>query len=237
MAVETAEPSTTQRALAIPISRACLIANPASEKLQGLQPDTAGTAPAFRRDHHAGRHAGARMPKQTNIYDLVERAAARRAIPRLELWENTAKALIEGDLPAVNLSDRPAPQAAPKMTLGGWLRQFREAVDRGSDPNSFKHILMHIIVHISDFERWLRNSSGGHASGPQHGTTGYQASDRKLFPLISQRKEKGKVRSTFGAALELARQGKITGQGGSSHESRAKRLATLYSKERDRTRG
>jgi hypothetical protein len=37
------------------------------------------------------------MPNEGNIYDLVERAAARQGVPRLELWQEVVAALIEKD--------------------------------------------------------------------------------------------------------------------------------------------
>ena len=39
--------------------------------------------------------------KEGNIYDLVERAAARRDVPRLELWESVLSALIGKKFSAV----------------------------------------------------------------------------------------------------------------------------------------
>jgi hypothetical protein len=70
-----------------------------------LQPDKAGTAPAFRHVNHAERHAEAHMlkAKEGNIYDLVERAAARRREPRLDLWEAALTAILEEKLRPLNL--------------------------------------------------------------------------------------------------------------------------------------
>jgi hypothetical protein len=171
------------------------------------------------------------MPKHGAFFDLVERTAARQLIPPLEMWEATAKALLTGDLPAANLSDCPAPHAAPKMSLGGWLRQVLAAVQRGSDARSFRQYLNLIVVRKADFEKWLRKTSHGRR-GPLPESTGYQELDRKLFPLISRLRKEGTARGAFGAALELAKQGKIKGNG--TLESKARRVASRYLKERQR---
>jgi hypothetical protein len=156
------------------------------------------------------------LPKQSNIYDLVERAAARRGIPRLELWQDAARALVERELPTLNFSDSQGM---------GWLSQFRAAVDRGNDPARFAaHIVKRIIVRIADFERWLRKASN--LRGPQPGTTGYEALDRKLFPRISKLKNPGGARSAYGAALQLAKTDQIAGEGDA--KSKAKRVAKRY---------
>jgi hypothetical protein len=42
------------------------------------------------------------MGKTDNIYDLVERAAARHKIARMQLWQETAKAITERELPILN---------------------------------------------------------------------------------------------------------------------------------------
>jgi len=67
------------------------------------------------------------MRKQENIYDLVERASARHAIPRLQLWQEAAKALTENELRVLNQSERLSPAGAP--TIAKWLSDFRAAVD------------------------------------------------------------------------------------------------------------
>lgn len=169
------------------------------------------------------------MPKEGNIYDLVEHAAARRAVPRLELWQNVARALVNRELPALNLSVLLAPKTAPAMTIGAWLLGFRSAVDRHNDPSRCAHILKQIIVRVADFEKWLRKAADG-PRGPQHGTTGYAALDRKLFPQLKAMVKKGDARAAYGAAKKLAFDGKIAGKG--THENRAKRLATRYLRER-----
>ena len=72
-------------------------------------------------------------------------------------------------------------------------------------------------------------SPKGPERGPARGTTGFQASDRTLFPEMKTLIEAGKARSSHGAALTLARDNKVTGAG--HVESKAKRLATRYRKE------
>jgi hypothetical protein len=86
--------------------------------------------------------------------------------------------------------------------------------------------LKHIIVRTVDFDRWLRkaNKSG---RGPEYGTTGYQALDRKAFPRMKRLIKEGKARSAYGAALKLTNE--LAGDG--TPESKAKRVATLYHKE------
>jgi hypothetical protein len=160
------------------------------------------------------------MRKGSNFFDLVERAAARRAIPRLELWERTATALLEGELLISNSAEW------PEKRLRGWLRQFREAVNRGNDPSRSKGILNSIPVPPPNFEKWLLNAPRG-PRGPQPGTTGYQAVDRKLFPKIDRLIRTGRARSPYGAALLIADQ--IVGS--SDEKSKAKRVSKLYRKD------
>ena len=121
-------------------------------------PRRPGTAPAFRGHHHAERQRRRTLPYRTNIYDLVERAAVRRAVPRLELWQQAAKALVERQLPALNLSQRINPRNSA-MTFGDWLIGFRQSVARFNDPNHCAHILRCIPVRASDFEKldWRNN--------------------------------------------------------------------------------
>ena len=167
------------------------------------------------------------MGKQDNIYDLVERASARHGIPRLQLWQEVAKALTENELRALNLSARLNPVGGP--TIADWLPGFRAAVDRFNDPHSgMARILKHIIVRRADFERWLRKANRVRR-GPQSGATGYQRSDRKMFPRIGRLIREAKAGSPYGAALILAREGRLGGAG--APESRAKRLAARYRKE------
>jgi hypothetical protein len=164
------------------------------------------------------------MSKQNNIYDLVERAAARGRVPRLELWEKAALALVENKLAVINRFEQPFPERMHK-TYHAWLPEFAAAVRRGSDPNDFRHILKRIIV--SGFSKWLRNEPGG-PRGPQPGTTGWQAVDRKLFPKISKLIKAGRARSPYGAALLIADQ--IVGS--NDEKSKAKRVSGLYRNER-----
>jgi hypothetical protein len=72
-------------------------------------------------------------------------------------------------------------------------------------------------------------SPNGPKRGPARGTTGFQASDRTLFPEM-ETMIAGKARSPHGAALMLARDNKVAGAG--HEDSKAKRLAARYRKER-----
>ena len=165
---------------------------------------------------------------RSNIYDLVEQAAARHGIPRLPLWQKVAKALTDGRLKAArSLSERL--NGGP--TLAEWLVGFQASVDRNNDPNDGGRwrILKLIIVRKADFVRLLRNT--GKRRGPRCGTTGFRDADRKLFPEITRMtKGGGKARSAYGAALHLADEGKIAGTG--SRETKAKRVSARYLKER-----
>jgi hypothetical protein len=166
------------------------------------------------------------MSNYDNIYDLVERAAVRRRVPRLELWQKAAKALLEGKLPVINRFEKLYP-AAPK-SYHVWLPEFAAAINRTSDPNDFRHILKQIIVRASDFPKWLSNAPSG-PRGPQHGTTGYHTLDRKHFSRIDKLIRTGKARSAHDAALQLAAKDKIPGRG--TLESKARRVSALYRKE------
>jgi hypothetical protein len=62
--------------------------------------------------------------------------------------------------------------------------------------------------------------------GPKPGTTGFDTSDRALFPEIEQLRRMGKARSGIAATRILAEAGKIGGSG--TPESLAARLARRY---------
>jgi hypothetical protein len=157
------------------------------------------------------------VPKESNIYDLVEREAARSGVPRMELWQSVAKGLVEKTLPASNL---PA--------LPGWLIGFRASVDRYNDPNSgVARILKQIVVRTSDFKKWRQHELSPRRRGPRQHTTGYETSDRKLFPRIKELISSGKARSPHSAALMLS----DDIAGGGTSESKAKRLSARYRKE------
>jgi len=166
------------------------------------------------------------MRKTDNIYDLVERAAARHRIPRLQLWQETAKAITEKKLPILNnFSDR---DVAGAPTLGGWLVGFRASVDRYNDLGPRARILKQIIVYVADFETWF--SKTFKRRGPERGTTGYRDLDRKAFPEIRRLLKEGKARSPHAAALQLANQDRLAGT--ATCENIARRVAVLYRKER-----
>ena len=158
--------------------------------------------------------------KRQNIYDLVEQTAAQRGIPRLQLWQEVAKALTDAKLKI---------QSSPFNSTGAlaqWLVGFRNAVDRCNEPHGgITRILKHIIVREVDFETWLRKA-GNLRRGPKRGTTGFRAPDRELFAQMSRLIKKGQARSPYGAALMLANQGRVSGPG--TRESKAKRLSAAY---------
>jgi hypothetical protein len=167
--------------------------------------------------------SGAHVPKESNIYDLVEREAARSGIPRMELWRSLANALVEKTLPASKL---PVPP--------DWLVGFKASVDRYNDPNSgVVRILKQIVVRTKDFKKWRQRGLAPGKRGPRQNTTGYQASDRKLFPCMRKLIKNGDARSPYSAALLLAND--IRGRN-SSPESKAKRVSKLYRRENPDTR-
>jgi hypothetical protein len=162
------------------------------------------------------------LPKESNIYDLVERAAVRRAMYRLDLWKDVLKALAEGELPVLNPEDG-------RVAWGA--SQWRASADRGNDPTSgTTHALQRIMVRTADFERWLRKANK--IRGPRPGTTGlYAEADRRTFPAISRLINERKAGSAYGAALILAHDGKLAGDN-TTPESKAKRVSERYRKER-----
>jgi hypothetical protein len=168
------------------------------------------------------------MRKQENIYDLVERASARHAIPRLQLWREAAKALTENELRVLNQSERLSPAGAP--TIAKWLSDFRAAVDRYNDPNrGMARILKHIIVRAVDFDRWLRRANRL-PRGPKPGTTGFHDAARRLFPKIRKLIRTGQARSPYGAALLLVDEGLVAGN--AARETKAKRISELFGERR-----
>src|SRR5262249_20421246 len=167
-----------------------------------------------------GCYAGARVTKLTNIYDLAKEAALKLRVSRWELLGEAIEALRTEKLLALNLSEVINPKINLKMTYGHWLAGYR-----AYDPRPFAGFFKHIIVRKSDFERWLRAEKKTRKRGPEQGTTGYRALDRKVFPSISKLIQTGRARAPHGAALQLFDEGKIKGNG---RESAAKRVSTRY---------
>jgi hypothetical protein len=166
------------------------------------------------------------VPKITNIWDLVERATARGGIPRLEFWQKVTKALLLGELPALNLSEQIHPKIAV-TTYREWLIGLSAAVGRFNDPQVGARFLKRIMVRESDFQSWRRTAAAGRR-GPRQGTTGYAKEDRKLFPRIKKLIATGSATSARAAALQLFDEGKVNGN---SRDSAAKRVAGRYLKE------
>jgi len=164
------------------------------------------------------------MLQTENLYDVVERAALRRQIPRLELWKLVASAITKTDLPVSYPSERFRPWAP---TWPEWMIQFQNAVDRDDDPNRFgaPKILRLIKVNIKQFDRWLTRTTNP-VRGPTRNKSSYASADRKVFPQIKKLISLGKARSAYGAALELAYEDKLAG--GGTKESKARRVARRY---------
>jgi hypothetical protein len=169
-----------------------------------------------------------RVRQRTSFYDLVERSAARLRTPRLEFWQSVARALLNKQLPALNVLELINPKIYPAMTYADWLIGFRASADRHNDPAICRDILNQIIVRPSDFEKWLRNGKKRSQRGPERGTTGFRTLDRKLFSKISKLLKTGKARSAYGAALLLHEE--IAGR--ASPENKARRVSARYRKER-----
>jgi len=161
--------------------------------------------------------------REENIYDLVERAAARRGIPRLELWQRVLRAIEQGNLEVRHDQKLRQPSGWPP-----WIVGARAAVERHNDPNHFAHILKLITATIPHFNQWLRTANKL-PRGPERGTTGFGDADRKVFPEIANLIDVGQARSAYGAALMLADQGKIPGK--ATREAKAKRVSALYRKQ------
>jgi hypothetical protein len=167
------------------------------------------------------------VPKEINLYDLVEREAARSGVPRMALWQSVAKALVERDLPV-----------SSNVVSLNWLAGFKAAVDRYNEPNSgvIRH-LKQIFVRAFDFKKWRQHGFPSRTRGPRQNTTGYQTHDRKLFRRINELRNSGKARSPYDAALQLAKANEVAPLGATtSPESKAKRLSARYRKENPATR-
>jgi hypothetical protein len=184
-----------------------------------LQPDTARTAPAFRRDLYAERLAEAHVPKHRSIYDLVKEAAQRLRLPRSDLLQEAIDALRAKELPAANLSELINPKVNPTMTYGGWLECYR-----GSDPESSKNFFTRIIVRKSDFEKWLGVKKKTRERGPEHGTTGFRVSDENVVGQMRKLIRRGLATSPNSAASMLVAQIR----GGGTQVSKQKRLIARY---------
>lgn len=161
------------------------------------------------------------MRQEENIYDLVERAAARKGLPRLELWQKALRAIDLGEL-KVRFEQELREQRWPV-----WISGARAAVEGHYDPNNLAHILKLIKVGVTDFGKWLRTAYKL-PRGPQRDTTGYKNLDRDLFPEI-ERLLAGEARSAYDAALILADKKKIAGE--ATRETKAKRVSALYLRE------
>jgi hypothetical protein len=166
------------------------------------------------------------MSNNGNLYDLVEHAAVRPGcnMPRLELWQKILKAVEQKQLQVGLGPEFQRPPGWPN-----WITNVRAAVERGFDPGCLPHILRKIPVSIPDFDNWL-HSVNRIPRGPELGTTGLREADRKVFAEIVERIRSGGARSPYGAALAMAREGTIAGNG--TPESKAKRVSALYRRER-----
>jgi hypothetical protein len=139
------------------------------------------------------------MRKENNIFDLVERAAARYGIPRLQLWQEATKVLTEKDLPIVKVLE-PADPAG----IQNWLIGVRALVDNYHDiRGGVARTLKLIIVREADFERWFRRANKLRRR-PQSGSTGYRDAARKTGP------KSRKLQSVIAAMEEDVRAGRQT---------------------------
>ena len=164
-----------------------------------------------------------------NLYEAVERAAMKRAIPRLDLWKLAARDAIEGTLEVAY----PEPSGSNFIaSWPEWMVGFCNAVERDNDPNSFSapKLLRQIMVNERRFNAWLLKATKG-PRGPRRGTSGFASADRSHFPAIAKMIKNGGARSPYGAALMLVNEGKIP-LNGASPASVAKRVASRYRQER-----
>lgn len=166
------------------------------------------------------------MSPDASLYDLVERTALERSIPRLALWQAVADAIVAGEL-RVQYPPLTPGHAGPWLS---WMMGFRAAVARYNDPNGMARILSQIGVSRPGFRRWVSAVSKP-KHGPRSGNSGFQIADEKALAKIAALLEKGTVRSPYGAAMHLAIRGELAG--GGSVESKAKRVSARY---RDRVR-
>jgi hypothetical protein len=92
------------------------------------------------------------LPSTIDFYDLVERAAAHRGVPRLELWRHVFQALVSNELPATNIDEKMNVRVAPK-TFRQWLI---DTIGRNVDPSRLQHIIRRLLVPESGFRRWFK---------------------------------------------------------------------------------
>ena len=117
--------------------------------------------------------------------------------------------------------------AAPLSTAAGHNEPASMVVD--SQPIERTEPSL-VVIETASEPSVLPGETAKGKRGPKPGTVRrYAESDRALFPDI-ERLTKDKHTSANAAALELANQGKVAGTG--LPESRSKRLANLYLKER-----
>jgi hypothetical protein len=159
---------------------------------------------------------------EQNIYDLVERTAARRGWPRLELWRSVLSAVQSGELKVTY-----DPKIKPPWGWPAWVAGARAAVDRRNDPNGFARGLESIFITTARFNKWLRSATLK-PRGPQRGTTGYREADRRALPKMRRLIDSGKVRSGRSAALALIDAGVVHVPKNVERESVAKRLSARY---------
>jgi len=112
------------------------------------------------------------------------------------------------------------------LTLRGVIIDTLSAVQRRYFNPAQSTWTTKLMLNRTHFVKWLDKAIEV-PRGPRRGTSGYYAADRKLFPTIKRMLKSGEARSTFGAALKMAREGKVAGEN-STPESRAKRLADHY---------
>ena len=168
------------------------------------------------------------MTQRENIYDVVARESARHGMPRERLLIETLRAVVRDELPVdfggVALDIR-LPQSG--LTLRQGIEGAILAIER--NPGFYVHWFKTITVDIQQFGKWLR-SVNSLPPGPKRDETGYAEADKQLFPKMRRLIKEKSLRSPYAAALKLAEEGKVAGSG--TFESRAKRLASRFRKER-----
>ena len=165
------------------------------------------------------------MPKAESLWDCVERAAARKQLPRLEVWEATLRAVTAG-----KLTYSPPPEYPERMP-GGHGRRWRDwlkDVSPGSDPTPLKAYLAMLTVQLRVFNSWI-NREFRPPRGPEPGASGYRVADEKVCHEIHEMIKAHKARSPRDAFFQIVRdRGKKSILGGGTPESKSKRISKCY---------
>ncbi len=121
-----------------------------------MQPDTAGTAPVFRRDHFLRALAVVRMPllsDRQSIWKWADETAKQLDVPFQAVLNRLIRAVVDGELKA---------EFDPLLgSLDNWRGQLKATLIVGlnsdirtNDATGF--YLQFVMVHRIDFDEWFR---------------------------------------------------------------------------------